>query len=55
LDELPELQTDRETIVSANLITSRGAGPAVSFGLALVEKLFGTEKAEEIKASIHAA
>jgi 4-methyl-5(b-hydroxyethyl)-thiazole monophosphate biosynthesis len=54
LDELPQLQTDRETIVSANLITSRGAGTAVSFGLALVEKLFGSEKAEEIKASIHA-
>ena len=55
LDELSELQTDRETIISANLITSRGAGTAVSFGLALVKKLFGSEKAEEIKASIHAA
>ncbi len=36
------------------IITSRGAGTAVAFGLRLVALLFGEEKANEIAASIHA-
>jgi 4-methyl-5(b-hydroxyethyl)-thiazole monophosphate biosynthesis len=55
LEELPQLDTGKETIVSDNIITSRGAGTAVSFGLALVQQLYGLEKAKEIAASIHAA
>ncbi len=54
IDELPDLQTDQPTVSHQSIITSRGAGTAVSFGLALVEKLFGSEKADEIRASIHA-
>jgi len=54
-EELPNLDPKHDTLVSGHIITSRGAGTALSFGLALVEQLFGTEKAQEIKASIHAS
>ena len=53
-EELTALESEATTIVAGSLITSRGAGTAVSFGLALVEKLYGLEKMEEIKGSIHA-
>lgn len=36
------------------IITSRGAGTAVDFGLALVRRLFGQEKADEVAAAIMA-
>jgi 4-methyl-5(b-hydroxyethyl)-thiazole monophosphate biosynthesis len=36
------------------ILTSRGAGTAVDFGLALVEALFGAEKSNEIARSIMA-
>jgi 4-methyl-5(b-hydroxyethyl)-thiazole monophosphate biosynthesis len=41
-------------IKDGNLITSRGAGTAIEFGLSLVEHLCGKEKAQEIRQSIHA-
>ena len=53
-DELPDLVTGSETITEGTLITSRGAGTAVSFGLALVCALCGPEAAEAIRQSIHA-
>ena len=53
-DELPDLVTGSETITEGTLITSRGAGTAVSFGLALVRALCGPEPAEAIRQSIHA-
>ena len=44
-----------ERVVSdGKLLTSRGAGTAVDFGLMLVEKLFSPQKAKEIAASISA-
>ena len=53
-DELPDLVTGSETITEGTLITSRGAGTAVSFGLALIRALCGHEPAEAIRQSIHA-
>lgn len=38
--------------VSDFIITSRGLGTAIDFALALIERLLGEEKAEEIKNSI---
>jgi protein deglycase len=54
LHELPDLITDQAVVKDRNLITSRGAGTALSFGLAIVESLFSAEKAREIASSIHA-
>lgn len=53
-EELPDLVTGHDTISEAHLITSRGAGTAVSFGLALIAALCGAEQAEAIRQSIHA-
>ena len=39
-------------VIDGNVITSRGAGTAVAFGLALVEYLVSPEKAREIAAQI---
>lgn len=52
--ELPEADFSERVIIDDNLITSRGAGTALDFSLALVSELCGQEKAEEIAASIHA-
>ena len=53
-DELPEIREDLAVVEDEEIITSRGAGTAVAFGLRLVALLFGEEKANEIAASIHA-
>lgn len=50
--ELPAVLADERVVVDGNLITSRGAGTAVDFGLALVSRLFGEGKAREVSASI---
>jgi len=34
--------------VDGNLVTSRGPGTALEFALALVEQLYGSEKAKEV-------
>lgn len=52
--ELPGALGDERVVEDGQLITSRGAGTAVDFGLALVKRLFGEEKAGEIAASIMA-
>jgi protein deglycase len=52
--ELPEADFSERVIMDETIITSRGAGTALDFGLALVSELCGQEKAEEIAASIHA-
>lgn len=52
--ELPEADFTERVIIDETIITSRGAGTALDFGLALVSELCGQEKAEEIAASIHA-
>jgi len=35
-------------VIDGDLITSRGPGTALEFSLAIVEKLFGKEKATEV-------
>lgn len=46
--ELPELIAGERVITDDRIVTSRGAGTALDFGLMLVEKLFTLEKAREI-------
>lgn len=52
--ELPGVLPDERVVEDGLLITSRGAGTAVEFGLALVRRLFGGEKAEEVSRAIMA-
>jgi 4-methyl-5(b-hydroxyethyl)-thiazole monophosphate biosynthesis len=53
--ELPEFDAGQTTVADGKLLTSRGAGTAIEFGLCLVERLFSAEKAREIATSICAA
>ncbi len=41
------------TVRDGNVITGRGPGAAIDFGLRLVEELCGKEKADEVCAAIH--
>jgi protein deglycase len=50
--ELPEALIGERVVVDGRLITSRGAGTAVDFGLAIVERLFSPEKASEVAQAI---
>ncbi len=50
--ELTGIVAEERVVVDGKLITSRGAGTALDFGLTLVEKLFSPEKAREVAASI---
>ncbi len=54
LDELPELVADEPVVLDGTLITSRGAGTAQEFGLALVNAWAGAGKLREVAAAIHA-
>jgi 4-methyl-5(b-hydroxyethyl)-thiazole monophosphate biosynthesis len=51
-DELPNLLADERVVVDGKLITSRGAGTALDFGLGLVEALFSRDKATEVARSV---
>lgn len=51
-DELPAILADERVVVDGRLLTSRGAGTALEFGLLLVGKLFSPEKAAEVARSI---
>jgi 4-methyl-5(b-hydroxyethyl)-thiazole monophosphate biosynthesis len=51
--ELPEAIQGERVVIDDNLITSRGAGTALDFGLALVGALCGEEMAAEVAATIH--
>lgn len=53
-DELPGALAQERVVEEGGLITSRGAGTALDFGLALVRRLFGEEKAEEVARSVMA-
>lgn len=44
--------SEKYVVADGNFITARGAGVAVDFGLKIVEKLCGSEKASEIRAAI---
>lgn len=50
--ELPEILQNERVVVDGRLITSRGAGTALDFGLKLVEVLFSPEKSVDIALSI---
>lgn len=53
-NELPAAQTGERVVEDEFIITSRGAGTALEFGLALVDRLFGEAKEEEIARAIMA-
>ena len=40
---------ERSVVTDGNVLTSRGAGTALSFGLAIVERLVSKERAQKIK------
>jgi len=48
VNELPGAQTGERVMEDGLIITSRGAGTALEFGLALVDRLCGEAKEEEI-------
>src|SRR5204862_686200 len=52
-EELPGVSQER-VVVDGNLITSRGAGTAVDFGLALITHLVDSAAAGEVSRSIMA-
>ncbi len=50
--ELPRTLATERVVVDGRLVTSRGAGTALEFGLALVTQLLGAEKSAEVARSI---
>lgn len=52
-NELTEIVEHEAVVQDGKVVTSRGAGTAVAFGLALVAALVGEEKAREVATSIH--
>lgn len=53
-NELPGAQTGERVVEDGLIITSRGAGTALEFGLALVDRLCGEAAEEEIARAIMA-
>ena len=53
-NELPGAQAGERVLEDGLIMTSRGAGTALEFGLALVDRLFGEAKEEEIARAIMA-
>jgi 4-methyl-5(b-hydroxyethyl)-thiazole monophosphate biosynthesis len=51
-NELPAILGDEKVVADGPILTSRGAGTAVDFGLFLVEKLYSRERSAEIGRSI---
>jgi 4-methyl-5(b-hydroxyethyl)-thiazole monophosphate biosynthesis len=54
VEEIPQLSQNESVVKDGQLITSRGAGTSLEFGLSLINCLFGPEKVSEIRSSIHA-
>jgi protein deglycase len=52
--ELPAILAEERVVTDGRLLTSRGAGTALDFGLLLVEKLFSPERSAEIGRSVSA-
>ncbi len=52
--ELVHAQLDERVVIHGNLITSRGAGTALDFGLALLKDLSGTEASDRVAKAIMA-
>lgn len=53
-EELPDALAKERVVRDGAILTSRGAGTAVDFGLALVQALFGPEKSNEVARAIMA-
>jgi len=53
-EELPLALAGERVVEDGTIITSRGAGTALDFGLALVRRLFGEPKVREVAAAIMA-
>lgn len=53
LADLPEIDQQQAVIVDGKVVTSRGAGTAIEFALALVAALVGQEDADQVADSIH--
>jgi protein deglycase len=53
-DELPAIVANEKVVADGMILTSRGAGTSIDFGLFLVEKLFSRERSAEIGRSISA-
>ncbi len=51
-NELPDILASERVVIDGKLITSRGAGTALDYGLQLVAQLISPEKAAEVAASI---
>ena len=51
-DELPDITEDAPVVIDGNIVTSRGAGTALDFGLTLVELLCSDSTADEVASSI---
>lgn len=51
-NELPDLLATERVVQDGRILTSRGAGTALDFGLKMIEVLFSPEKASEISRSI---
>jgi protein deglycase len=51
-EELPMALSGRDVVEDGQVITSRGAGTALAFGLALVRRLFGDAKAQEVSRAV---
>lgn len=45
----PGYRDDKKVVVDGNIMTSQGPGTAVCFGLAIIEKLVGTESMKAVK------
>lgn len=52
LTELPSARLDERVLTEGRVVTSRGAGTAIDFGLALVAGLLGPAKASALKSEI---
>jgi protein deglycase len=53
-EELPNALAKERVVQDGTILTARGAGTAVDFGLAVVQSLFGADKANEIARAIMA-
>ena len=51
-NELPHILTNERVVVDGHIITSRGAGTALEFGLEVVDKVVGPEKALDVARAI---
>lgn len=50
--ELTAILADQRVVVDGRILTSRGAGTALDFGLLLIEKLFSPAKSAEVAKSV---